>query len=367
MSDRPTVLMHLPGHPVGPAWVRAARLHADVEVVRFLRGSRPGVATSADGVHEITTPRLRPGRLLWRAQAEIEARAILRLLDRLAADGVDVRLLHGHFVAGRRGMAIAARRRGLPFVITEHSTWFTGENPDQAPMTADRLRRMQRTYRDAAAVLPVSASLRDAMQRAGITRPLEVCPNPVDTSSFVAGGARHPHRLITVSRLAPVKRIELLVDAVATLRSRGLPVELEIVGDGASMEGLRRQVERLALDDVVTFTGRLDPSQVAERLAEAGLFVTCSKVENHPVAVIEAMSSGLTIVGPAIPSLVEMVPQPECGTLLDGELTADRLADAIESHLPGGENPVARDVIVRRASIEAVGDRLASIYDSAAA
>ncbi|MEM8902627.1 MAG: glycosyltransferase family 4 protein [Actinomycetota bacterium] len=364
---RPRVLMHLPLHPVAANWVRAAEQTAEVVPVRLRRGGRPTVRVADDGVHEVVVPRLRPGRLFWAIQQQLEARGIVRLLDRLEAQGRPISVLHAHFAASSRGMALAARRRGLPLIVTEHSTWFTGENPDQPPITPDRLRRMLLPYHQASAVMPVSESLRRAMVRAGVGHDLEVCPNPVDVTRFTADPDRVANRLITVSRLAPVKRIDVLVDAVAELRRRGIDLELEIVGDGPSARDLRQQVIDLRLDDIVTMTGRLDSAEVARHLATAGLFVTCSIVENHPVAVIEAMSSGLTIVGPAIPSLVEMVPQPTCGTLIEGDLTAIGLADAIAAHLPGGTNPRSRDRIVEHASIDAVGRRLGDTYAAALA
>ncbi|MEO1063549.1 MAG: glycosyltransferase family 4 protein [Actinomycetota bacterium] len=367
MTARPRVLMHLPFHPVAGNWVRAAEQHAEVVAVRLRRGGWPTVRVGDDGVHEVSVPRPRPGRLFWGVGQRIEARGIVQLLDRLEAEGTPITVLHAHFAASSRGMALAARRRGLPLIVTEHSTWFTGENPDQPPITPDRLRRMLLPYHQASAVMPVSESLRQAMIAAGVGHDLEVCPNPVDVTRFTADPGRAANRLITVSRLAPVKRIDVLVDAVAELRSRGVDVELEIVGDGPSAQGLRQQIIDLRLDDVVTMTGRLESGDVARRLAAAGLFVTCSIVENHPVAVIEAMSSGLSIIGPAIPSLVEMVPQPECGTLLDGELTPVRLADAISAHLPGGTNERSRSRIVEHASIDAVGRRLADTYAAALA
>lgn len=367
MTVRPTVLMHLPFHPVAANWLRAAELTADVVPLRLRRGGVPALRRADDEVYEITVPRLRPGRLFWGLRQQLEARLILRLLDQLEADGRPVSVLHAHFAASSRGMALAAARRGLPLIVTEHSTWFTGENPDQPPITPERLRRMVLPYEQASTVMPVSESLRDAMVEAGVGHDLEVCPNPVDVSRFTADASRNANRLITVSRLAPVKRIDVLIDSVAELRARDIDVELEIVGDGPSSQDLRQQIIDLRLDDVITMTGRLDSDEVARHLAAAGLFVTCSIVENHPVAVIEAMSSGLSVIGPAIPSLVEMVPQPDCGTLLDGELTASRLADAIAELLPGGTNERSRTQILEHASIDAVGRRLAETYAAAIA
>jgi glycosyltransferase involved in cell wall biosynthesis len=357
--------MHLPAHPVAANWVRAAERSVDVVPLRIVRGLRPGTRTAPDGVTEVVVPRLRPGRLTWGLLRQLEAGLVGRVLDELGAEGRPVSLVHAHFAAASRGLALAAERRELPFVITEHSTWFTGQNPDQPPITTDRLRRMLLPYERAAAVLPVSESLRSAMVAAGVSRELEVCPNPVDTSRFDTDGARDPLRLITVSRLAPVKRVDILVDAVAELRSRSTDVTLDVVGDGPSAAALRRQVEELGLEDVVRFTGHLDAAGVAAHLTGAGLFVTCSIVENHPVAVIEAMSSGLTVIGPAIDSLTELVPQPSCGTLLDGDLTPTRLAEAIAAHLPGGHNERSRLHIVEHASVEAVGRRLAATYADA--
>jgi glycosyltransferase involved in cell wall biosynthesis len=65
-----------------------------------------------------------------------------------------------------------------------------------------------------------------------------------------------PFRLLSISRLVPIKGIAAQIDALRLLHDRGMDdITLTLVGDGAARTDLEARVRRLALGKAITFTG----------------------------------------------------------------------------------------------------------------
>lgn len=137
-------------------------------------------------------------------------------------------------------------------------------------------------------------------------------PTWVDTKCFspLAGDARREsrHRLmvshevdpeadwvVSVGRLDSQKNLRLLISAFAGLVSHNLNVNLLIIGDGVLRETLELNVRKAGLEDRVRFLGLRGTSEIAEILASADLFALSSAYEGMPMAVLEALASGLPV------------------------------------------------------------------------
>jgi colanic acid/amylovoran biosynthesis glycosyltransferase len=105
-----------------------------------------------------------------------------------------------------------------------------------------------------------------------------------------------PFRLITTGSLIWRKGYEYLLSAVRLLLDRGIPVQLDIIGDGAERQRVVYTIHDLGLADQVTLLGRLPTNQVLPRLQQADAFVLSSLSEGISNAVLEAMACGLPVV-----------------------------------------------------------------------
>ena len=94
------------------------------------------------------------------------------------------------------------------------------------------------------------------------------------------------------SRLDPAKGVDDLIDALAL--TRDLPLHLVLLGSGPSHDELRRKVEALKLEDVVTLAGYME--NTSWWLEKFDIFVFPSHSENHSIALLEAMRAGLPII-----------------------------------------------------------------------
>lgn len=163
-------------------------------------------------------------------------------------------------------------------------------------------------------------------------------------------GARPSARLIGVGNLEPLKGFAGTVHAVAALRERGIPAELELVGRGEQESELRRLAARLGIAGAVTFRGWLPPDDAIRAMRAATLLVHPSVAPDAmPTVIKEAMAVGTPVVASDLAGIPEMLDGGRCGRLvppgnvealtgaiaelLGAPLRRRELADAARRHL----------------------------------
>jgi glycosyltransferase involved in cell wall biosynthesis len=185
---------------------------------------------------------------------------------------------------------MASAGLGVSVIVAEHS------NPRVNP--ANRTWRLLRrlTYRFAEKVVVLNEDAADYFRQTKNTS-VRVIPNPVvspalnQTRADSQVGSR---MLVAMGRLVYVKGFDLLLRAFAKLKDKRADWELTILGEGplrAELESLR---DELGLANTVTFPGTVtNPDHF---LSQADLFVMSSRVEGFPMALCEAMASGLPVI-----------------------------------------------------------------------
>lgn len=320
--------------PFGHDWADATATVADVVRVQPV-GALTAPAVDPAGrlapdphrpaCYQFAVPRALPWRIFGRHADLTTVRPTVQALEWIADRHGRIDVLHTHFYGNARNLPAVARALGVPFVVTEHNSSLLGTSPDKVIGTAG-LGIAGRAYAAAAAVLPVSHSLLDAIVGRGLRGRFVVLPNPVDVELFhpaAVAPPAPPFRVACVARLARVKALDGLLEAVARLRSGGCEVEVDLVGTGPLDDELRSLAARLDLGAAVRFRGRLARAEVAEVLRASHLLVLPSIAENLPVAVIEARCSGLPVVATAVGGLGELVDDRS------GILVAPRDVDAL--------------------------------------
>lgn len=126
----------------------------------------------------------------------------------------------------------------------------------------------------------------------------------IDTDQFAMPFTRENQErtrftLVSVGRLNPVKRPDILIDAVGLLRQRGIAVYLRFIGDvtnGAYLEVLRERVTQAGLDDAIEFAGPLAFDQIAGAYHQADVMVSASQTGSIDKVILEAMACGLPVI-----------------------------------------------------------------------
>jgi glycosyltransferase involved in cell wall biosynthesis len=139
-----------------------------------------------------------------------------------------------------------------------------------------------------------------------------------------------PYRLLFVGRLSGEKGVTYLLEATSHLQKRGIPLSLDIVGDGPARESFEVQIEKLGIGDLVCLPGfvargpRLD-----EFYRAADIFVLPSLEDKQPKVLLEAMANSLPVVASRVGGIPTHVRNEQTGLLFTPRNT-DALSGAIE-------------------------------------
>ncbi len=177
----------------------------------------------------------------------------------------------------------------------------------------------------------------------------------------------NPHRMLFAGRLSREKGVDVLLRAMPLLLEEHPRVFLAVAGDGAERVALAQLASNLGLEDAVEFAGPLAAGDLAEQYRQAGICLLPTLwMENCPVAVLEALAHGRTVVATRIGGVPELVEDGVTGLLVERGDRRD-LARKLGSLLG---DPARVEEMGRRASAafnetytaEGHVDRLLSIY-----
>jgi len=135
--------------------------------------------------------------------------------------------------------------------------------------------------------------------------------------------------LLMVGRLDAQKNPMLLLAALKRLVESGQHnVNLLIVGEGQLRSQMEEVIDRTGLVDRVRFLGLKSVDEVTELLHTADLFVLSSAYEGMPMAVIEALASGVPVATTSVGEVALVVRDRVCGRIAESHSEED-LTDAI--------------------------------------
>ena len=184
----------------------------------------------------------------------------------------------------------------------------------------------------------VSQSTAQDLVRRGLHRDLmEIIPNGVDLETLTPG---HPEdrfeepTLLYLGRLKRYKRVDLVMQAVATLAERGVPCRLLVAGQGDHRDRLEALRAPLALEDRVEFLGFVSETEKVELLRQSWVHVLTSPKEGWGIANLEAAACGTPTVASDSPGLRDSVVDGRTGYLVphgDVGRLADRIAELLKS------------------------------------
>lgn len=171
----------------------------------------------------------------------------------------------------------------------------------------------------------------------GVKTPMRIISTGVDLKSINENPKRDvraelgidPHDLVllTLSRVAPEKKIDQLLDILPNILEKFPKVKFVIAGDGPAMEDLKKQVKDKNLEEAVIFTGNVEHSDVGNYYRMADLFVSASDTETQGLTYVEALAAGTPCVVYSTDYTKEIFSVPELGKIFDtkSELEEDIL------------------------------------------
>ncbi len=135
-------------------------------------------------------------------------------------------------------------------------------------------------------------------------------------------GRRRSAMILAVGRLVPMKGFAVLLDACARLRDQGVSFECRIIGDGPERAALAQRIEALRLGGQVALLGALRQEEVRSWMRNAAVFALPARIDRDgnmdgiPVALMEAMATGIAVVSTAVSGIPELVEDGVSGLLV---------------------------------------------------
>jgi len=258
----------------------------------------------------------------------------------------DVVHIHSPLTLGA-ALRPAARRRRVPVVYTNHylplNVWPSAAG---APPSAAQRGRDAAFYayltgfanRCDHVTAPTATALR-LLREHGLRVPSSAVSNGVDLGRFSAGPrdaaladrlALPPGRLVllSVGRLSPEKRADVLIAALARLAAAGPDQAgpdqagpdagplLVLAGSGPDEARLRSLARHYGVTEQVRFLGFVPDADLPALYRLADLFAIASQAELQSLATMAAMASGLPVVAADAGALGELVHAGENGFLV---------------------------------------------------
>lgn len=272
------------------------------------------------------------------------------LARRLREDGID--LLYAPWPRGAATAArVAATLCGLPYIIAARGDNLDPADPDLEDKFADALLVRTNNAADQRRIENFgsrAASGKTCLVYNSLTLPVN---GPEKRHEKNNGGAAE---LLAVGRFDVTKGFDILLQACALLKKKGVNFHLTLVGGGGKVMGLGKLEKylrdlrgKLGLEGQVDMPGLVSHDALPELLASHDIFVApcviheSGRRDGIPNTVIEAMAYGLPVVGSNINALPEVILDGKTGLLSEPANPKD-LAEAIAKLAQSA--PLAREM-----------------------
>ena len=179
-------------------------------------------------------------------------------------------------------------------------------------------------------------------------------------------------QILFVGRIARVRRIELLLQAVSQLN---FPFHLTIAGGeektssvtrAGYLNEIKRLTKQLNLENKVTFVGKKTPQELKALYKSADIFVYPSLYENFGQPLLEAAAHGLPLISTSVGIARDIIIEGETGYQISGkpEEIKDRIDSLRDSNLRLQMGQRIQNEVKNRFDWENIMDQYMNLYRS---
>ncbi len=184
-------------------------------------------------------------------------------------------------------------------------------------------------YRRSLTLTPSEAT-RDDLLELGFRADRVVAVNNGVDPMFQPGGTRSASPLVlSVARLAPVKRQDELIEAAVIARQRVPDLQLVIVGEGPLRPALEARIAAHGAGEWITMAGRLSHAELVAEYQRAWLVSSASLAEGWGLALTEAAACGTPAVATDVSGHRSSVIDGVTGVLVPLPRIAETMADVL--------------------------------------
>lgn len=238
-------------------------------------------------------------RTKYQEQAKVGLRAYNSYVKKFGKP--DLIHAHSRFLTGGVIAQAIKGRYQIPYVLTEHSTYYA-----RGLVTAAELKIVQSVINHAACWICVSPKLGDTVTNMvqGLNKPYKYVPNVIDglfedveTVNFKPSPT--PFKFINIASLDEKKAHGNLIQAFADRFQQNTNFQLYIAGSGPLENSLKKLAVKLGVEEQVFFLGQLNRDDIKQCLQQSNAFVLSSTYETFGVVLIEALACGKPVIATA--------------------------------------------------------------------
>lgn len=360
-------ILHVLRSPVGGLFRHVVDL-ADGQIER---GHEVGIvadSTTGNGLSDAALAKLEPRLTLGLSRIPIrrnphpaDLAAVWHVARRIAVTGAEI--VHGHGAKGGALARLAPAERGIVRAYTPHGgSLHDGVGGKLHLLMEQMLKPLGRLY------LFESAYSRDIYRRK-VGEPsggVSVVHNGVREDELAPiADANNAADIVYLGELRSLKGIDVLIDAMASLRDSGRRLTGKFIGEGGDRAALEAKVATLGLSDQIQFCGA---RPTREALAMGRLVVLPSRAESLPYVVLEAAAAGKPLVATNVGGIPEIFGPYSDRLVAPGDVAAlvRAIATAVENPKDSLEQAGAlRARIAEKFSVASMVDSILAGYQQA--
>lgn len=229
----------------------------------------------------------------------------------------DIIHIHAPSLLGWEGI-VCGRLLKIPVVVTHHTLIpdFLKHTPIPRISDTKIVKKIAWKYNNkfhnaCDIIIAPSEAIKRELIKNGLEAPIEVVSNGVDLELFYPRKRTNKKfRILHVGRISYEKNIDVVVKSVAefTRKTNRKDFEFWVVGSGPDLNKIKELVKTLGVSEFTKICGSISNSELSKIYSNSDIFLTASTIETEGIVLLEAMASGLPVIGVnarAIPDLIK--------------------------------------------------------------
>jgi glycosyltransferase involved in cell wall biosynthesis len=305
------------------------------------------------------------GKLLELPHRKFTIGHLMKLREFVQSENVQI--IHSHGKGAGIYSRLLSVLTGIPCIHTYHGIHIGTYKTFTRLLYLNLERMLSRLTRRFIAVSQGEAELVKQLQLCCSDKLNIICNGVVIPPLLPSERLQRKKTVISMSRFDYQKNSQLLIPILSRLRSLGIEREFEfiVLGDGQEREALENDICNLGFGTSVSFAGNVQ--QPGTYLQRAFCYLSTSRWEGLPLAVLEAMAHGTPVIATDVVGHKDLVQDGINGYLYDIEApneAADRLLDLmVDCRLWDNFSFMARKTIVDKYSVTNMAMETAKLYD----
>ena len=214
----------------------------------------------------------------------------------------------------------------------------------------------------------VSQQSKKDIESLGVTKPIKVIPNGIDSSLYDVAAEQKKFQAIYVGRLIFYKNIDVIIDAFNLITKKFPSAQLIIVGDGPMKNHLNEKINKLCLEKNIHLKGNISDEQKFNLLQESSVLLNPSLIEGFGIVVLEGFAAGKPVLVSNSKPLSDLVEDNVDGFVIEHdkpEMWSEKIIQLFKDEsLTKQMGFAGKQKVYKKYSVDVLVDNLLTIYKS---